>query len=227
MLNGKDLAGWNTALTRDAKFELTTNSSGPLPQQQPSGPLSSVERAGERGGQGSRAPSPELQVTNGPGQLETDASYGDFVMQLECLRRRRRPQLRRLLPLHPRATSPTATSARSTTASRTATPPNPLDAGTGAIYRRITARRVVSKDHEWFTMTIVADRPAHRRLGQRLPSHRLDRRPPARRQPPQRPPPRPRHHQPPSPRPDHQPPLPQPEHRGTPSVTQDKPEQTG
>ena len=33
----------------------------------------------------------------------------------------------------------------------------PLDFGTGAIYRRIPARKVVSNDNEWFTMTIVAE----------------------------------------------------------------------
>jgi hypothetical protein len=32
----------------------------------------------------------------------------------------------------------------------------PADFGTGAIYRRIPARKVVSNDHEWFTMTLVA-----------------------------------------------------------------------
>ena len=38
-------------------------------------------------------------------------------------------------------------------------PTKPVDVGTGAIYRRTTARRVVSKDHEWFTKTIVATGP--------------------------------------------------------------------
>jgi hypothetical protein len=38
-------------------------------------------------------------------------------------------------------------------------PTKPVDAGTGAIYRRTVARRVVSKDHEWFTKTIVATGP--------------------------------------------------------------------
>ncbi|MGL1548972.1 3-keto-disaccharide hydrolase, partial [Vibrio parahaemolyticus] len=31
------------------------------------------------------------------------------------------------------------------------------DFGTGAIYRRVPARGPVSKDQEWFTMTIVAN----------------------------------------------------------------------
>ena len=33
----------------------------------------------------------------------------------------------------------------------------PLDFGTGAIYRRVAARKVVSNDNEWFTMTVVAN----------------------------------------------------------------------
>jgi hypothetical protein len=31
-----------------------------------------------------------------------------------------------------------------------------FDYGTGAIYRRMPARREVAKDHEWFTLTVVA-----------------------------------------------------------------------
>jgi hypothetical protein len=38
-------------------------------------------------------------------------------------------------------------------------PTKPVDAGTGAIYRRTTARRIVAEDHEWFTKTIIADGP--------------------------------------------------------------------
>jgi hypothetical protein len=32
----------------------------------------------------------------------------------------------------------------------------PSDFGTGAIYRRVPARKVVPNDNEWFTMTLVA-----------------------------------------------------------------------
>lgn len=35
----------------------------------------------------------------------------------------------------------------------------PDDHGTGAIFRRIAARRVVSNDREWFTATLIADGP--------------------------------------------------------------------
>src|SRR5207302_8205417 len=33
----------------------------------------------------------------------------------------------------------------------------PIDFGTGAIYNRQAARKVVSNDYEWYTMTIVAN----------------------------------------------------------------------
>ena len=32
----------------------------------------------------------------------------------------------------------------------------PADYGTGAIYNRVKARKVVPNDHEWFTMTLIA-----------------------------------------------------------------------
>ena len=35
----------------------------------------------------------------------------------------------------------------------------PVDFGTGAIYRRIATRRVVPNDFEWFTMTVAATGP--------------------------------------------------------------------
>src|SRR5690606_28595995 len=38
-------------------------------------------------------------------------------------------------------------------------PAKPSDFGTGAIYRRIPARRVMARDHEWFAMTLLAHGP--------------------------------------------------------------------
>jgi hypothetical protein len=38
-------------------------------------------------------------------------------------------------------------------------PMKPADFGTGAIYRRIAARKVNARDHEWFTTTINATGP--------------------------------------------------------------------
>ncbi|HEY3395157.1 MAG TPA: DUF1080 domain-containing protein [Lacipirellulaceae bacterium] len=98
----------------------------------------------------------ELQVLDGPGQIETERELGDFVLQLDCkingdglnsgiffrtLREGRwagyESQLNNVFEGGDRT--------------------KPADFGTGGIYRRQPARRVVADDHEWFTKTIVAD----------------------------------------------------------------------
>jgi hypothetical protein len=100
----------------------------------------------------------ELQVLDGPGQIETQRELGDFVLQLDCringdglnsgvffrtLRDGRwagyESQLNNVFKDGDRT--------------------KPADFGTGGIYRRQPARRVVADDHEWFTKTIVADGP--------------------------------------------------------------------
>lgn len=97
----------------------------------------------------------ELSLTNGPGDLVSDAQFGDFVIQLEC-----------------KTLSPAANSgvffrcipgqyqngyeAQIQNAYKENDRTKPLDFGTGAIYRRIPARKVMSNDNEWFTMTVVA-----------------------------------------------------------------------
>ncbi len=103
-------------------------------------------------------PKGELQVIDGPGQIETERELGDFVLQLDCkingdglnsgiffrtLREGRwagyESQLNNAFQGGDRT--------------------KPADFGTGGIYRRQPARRVVADDHEWFTKTIVADGP--------------------------------------------------------------------
>jgi hypothetical protein len=99
-----------------------------------------------------------LNVKNGNGDLQTEASYGDFVFQLDIISNgqhlnsgvffRAQPgqfwsgyesQIRNQWQGEDRA--------------------KPVDFGTGGIYNRQPARRVVSSDHEWFTKTIVAHGP--------------------------------------------------------------------
>jgi hypothetical protein len=100
----------------------------------------------------------ELHVTNGPGQLETKLEYANFVLQLECkvdgvglnsgiffrtLREGRwagyESQINNVFKDGDRS--------------------KPADFGTGGIYRRQPARRIVADDGEWFYKTIVADGP--------------------------------------------------------------------
>jgi hypothetical protein len=100
----------------------------------------------------------ELQLTNGPGQIETDADFTNFVLQLQCkvngdglnsgiffrtLRNGRWVGYESQINNRMKDGDPT----------------KPADFGTGAIYRRQPARRVVPNDREWFAKTIVADGP--------------------------------------------------------------------
>jgi hypothetical protein len=100
----------------------------------------------------------ELHVAGGPGQIETNVDYADFLLQLECkvngdglnsgvfsrtLRSGRwagyESQIHNVFKNGDRA--------------------QPADFGTGGIYRRQPARRIVAGDREWFTKTIVVDGP--------------------------------------------------------------------
>ncbi len=100
----------------------------------------------------------ELHLTNGPGQIDSTGDFANFVLQAECkvngdglnsgiffrtLREGRwagyESQINNVFKDGDRT--------------------KPADFGTGGIYRRQPARRVVADDHQWFTNTIVADGP--------------------------------------------------------------------
>jgi 3-keto-disaccharide hydrolase len=98
----------------------------------------------------------ELHLSNGPGQIETEKDFANFVLQLECkvngdglnsgvffrtLRNGRWAGYESQINNRVKENDPT----------------KPADFGTGAIYRRQPARRVVPNDREWFAKTIVAD----------------------------------------------------------------------
>ena len=100
-------------------------------------------------------PDGELNVKNGPGQLETELRYGDFVLQLEVFvngEKRNSGVFFRSIPgdwwmgYESQIHNGYADNDRT----------RPLDFGTGAIYRRQKARRVISNDFEWFSKTIIA-----------------------------------------------------------------------
>ncbi len=97
----------------------------------------------------------ELQVKNGPGDLQTTGEYGNFVLQLDCqtlgknlnsgIFFRCNPDLYQQgyeMQIH--------------NGYKEGDRKKPIDFGTGAIYRRQPARMIVSNDHEWFTMTLIA-----------------------------------------------------------------------
>lgn len=96
-----------------------------------------------------------MNVKNGSGEIQSDAQFGDFVLQLDIISNGKslnsgvffrenkggfwegyESQIRNQWQGDDRT--------------------KPVDFGTGGLYNRQPARKVVSSDHEWFTMTVVA-----------------------------------------------------------------------
>ena len=100
----------------------------------------------------------ELSAKNGPGDLQTEKQFDDFVLQLECKTNGLALNSGIFFRCMPDAyqNGYEAQIQNAYLGDRT----KPIDYGTGAIYRRVAARKVVSNDNEWFTMTVAA-RGAH------------------------------------------------------------------
>lgn len=99
-----------------------------------------------------------LHVTNGKGQIETQESFGDFVLQLECISNGEGLNsgiFFRCIPGDVMMGYESQIHNGFVDGDRA----RPVDCGTGGIFRRQDARRVVSDDFEWFTKTIIADGP--------------------------------------------------------------------
>lgn len=100
----------------------------------------------------------ELHVQDGRGQLETEAQFGDFVVQLDC--RTNAPRLNsglffRCVPGGEMLGYESQIHNGFQGGDRT----KPVDCGTGGIFRRTQARLVAADDLTWFTKTIVAVGP--------------------------------------------------------------------
>lgn len=100
-------------------------------------------------------PQGELAIKNGKGDLQTEGQWDDFVLQLDV--RTNGKHLNsgvffRCLPGE--VWSGYESQIRNQWEGNDRT--KPVDFGTGAIYRRQPARKVVSNDNEWFTKAIVA-----------------------------------------------------------------------
>ena len=101
----------------------------------------------------------ELNVTStGRGCIESDAQFGDFVLQLECISHA--PSLNsgiffRCIPGQFMNGYESQIHNGIKNGDRT----QPVDCGTGGIFRRVNARLVVPNDKEWFHKTIIADGP--------------------------------------------------------------------
>ncbi len=96
-----------------------------------------------------------INIKNGPGDLQTTGQYADFLVQLECISNGKALNsglfFRCIADQYQNGYE-----AQIQNGYKNDDRTKPADYGTGAIYRRIPARKVVSNDHEWFTMTVLA-----------------------------------------------------------------------
>lgn len=130
LFNGKDLTGWTVFKDEPAKAKAEFT----------------VTPAGE------------LHVLGGPGDIKTDKKFADFVLQTQI--KTAGPQVNsgiffRCVPEQYQNGYECQIQNAFKENDRT----KPLDFGTGAIYRRVPARKVVPYDKEWFTLTLIADGP--------------------------------------------------------------------
>lgn len=130
LFNGTDLTGWRP-FTGDPKRERSQFG---------------VTEAGE------------LFVKNGPGDLQTEKQFADFILQLDCKTNGKWLNsgiFFRCLPGQYQQGYEAQIHNGFKGNDRT----QPVDFGTGAIYRRVPARKVVANDNDWFTMTVLAHGP--------------------------------------------------------------------
>ncbi len=103
-------------------------------------------------------PNGELHILNGRGQIESAAVYGDFLLQLECFIAGgglNSGIFFRCIP----GDFMMGYECQIHNSMKNGDPTKPLDCGTGGIFRRQNARRIVASDREWFAMTLLADGP--------------------------------------------------------------------
>jgi hypothetical protein len=98
----------------------------------------------------------ELSVKNGPGDLVCEKEFDNFVLQFECKTNGKALNSGFFFRCIP-GQYQNGYEAQIQNAYKDNDRTKPADFGTGAIYRRVPARKVVSDDNEWFTMTVVAD----------------------------------------------------------------------
>lgn len=118
-----------------------------------------------------------INIKDGPGDLQTEGKYGDFILQLECKSNGKHlnsgvffrcrdgeyqngyeAQIRNQFTAEPTQEYVVEKYDPQTNQllAKEKVKSTAVDFGTGAIYRRIPARQEVAKDGEWFTLTIVA-----------------------------------------------------------------------
>ncbi|NOY42892.1 MAG: DUF1080 domain-containing protein [Planctomycetes bacterium] len=103
-------------------------------------------------------PKGELRVLDGKGQIESNGRYGDFILQLECFvdgDGLNSGIFFRCIP----GDMMMGYESQIHNGMKDGDPTKPQDCGTGGIFRRQNARRIVASDHEWFSKTLIANGP--------------------------------------------------------------------
>jgi len=145
LFNGKDLSGWKEYPGKKSKFTVTKEG--------------------------------WLNIKDGPGDLQTEGQWADFVLQLDCISNGQHlnsgaffrclpgqyqngyeAQIRNQFTKEPREyTVEEYDPETHKLLGKRKVQSTAVDYGTGAIYRRMPARKEVAKDGEWFTLTVVAN----------------------------------------------------------------------
>jgi hypothetical protein len=100
----------------------------------------------------------ELQITGGRGTLESKQTFADFVLSMKCKTNAvglNSGIFFRSIPGEFTNGYESQIQNKFKNDDRT----QPVDCGTGGIFRRVDARRVNANDGEWFTKTIIANGP--------------------------------------------------------------------
>ena len=129
LFNGTDLTHWKEYPDMDSRFSVK-------------------EEDGE----------PVLHVANGRGQLETTESFGDFVLQLECKTHAASLNSGIFFRCIPGDTM-MGYESQIQNGFKDGDRSKPEDCGTGGIFRRQDARRVVADDKKWFHKTLIVEGP--------------------------------------------------------------------
>lgn len=98
----------------------------------------------------------EINVTNGRGSLESEAQFADFVLQWECISHDKELNSGIFFRCIPGEVT-NGYECQIHNGYKDGDRTKPKDFGTGGIYRRVPARKVVADDLVWFHQTLVAD----------------------------------------------------------------------
>lgn len=97
-----------------------------------------------------------IHAQDGPGQLETEGVYGNFILQMNAKTNAENLNSGLFFRSIP-GDKMMGYESQIHNGIEGDDPTKPIDSGTGAIFRRTVARKVVSKDKEWLTKTLVAE----------------------------------------------------------------------